>query len=62
MGGGNWEASLDPNGYCWSHGFKVKMGHTSMTCTKHLAEHRDGATRVNTMGGKDYNKDWKPQL
>ncbi|KAL7477013.1 hypothetical protein ACHAW6_002834 [Cyclotella cf. meneghiniana] len=29
-----WEANLDPNGYCWSHGYKVKMGHSSMTCTK----------------------------
>ena len=33
-GGGKWEANLDPNGYCWSHGYKIKMGHSSMTCNK----------------------------
>ncbi|KAL7479026.1 hypothetical protein ACHAW6_004771 [Cyclotella cf. meneghiniana] len=33
-GGGKWEANLDPNGYCWLYGYKVKMGHSSMTCTK----------------------------
>jgi hypothetical protein len=23
----------DPTSYCWMHGFKVKCGHTSTTCT-----------------------------
>jgi hypothetical protein len=61
-GGGKWGANLDPNGYCWPHGFKVKMGHTSMTCSKHLEGHKEGVTYANTMGGKDYNKNWKPEL
>ncbi|KAL7482171.1 hypothetical protein ACHAW6_007859 [Cyclotella cf. meneghiniana] len=34
--GGKWEANLDLNGYCWLHGYKVKMGHSSMTCNKRL--------------------------
>eukprot|EP00804_Cyclotella_cryptica_P003024 CCRYP_006030-RA/>CCRYP_006030-RA protein AED:0.48 eAED:0.47 QI:0/-1/0/1/-1/1/1/0/108 len=60
-GGGTWEKKLDPNGYCWSHGYKVKIGHNSLTCNKRLDGHKDNATRANTMGGKEYNKDWKPQ-
>eukprot|EP00804_Cyclotella_cryptica_P016761 CCRYP_002058-RA/>CCRYP_002058-RA protein AED:0.43 eAED:0.43 QI:0/-1/0/1/-1/1/1/0/185 len=60
-GGGAWETKLDPNGYCWSHGYKVKMGHSSMTCNKRLDGHKNNASRANTMGGKEYNKDWKPQ-
>ena len=27
-----WVASLDPNGYCWSHGFQVQVGHNSEDC------------------------------
>ncbi|KAL7474167.1 hypothetical protein ACHAW6_000154 [Cyclotella cf. meneghiniana] len=60
-GVGKWEANLDPNGYCWLHGYKVKMGHSSMTCSKRLNGHKESATRANRMGGKEYNKDWKPQ-
>lgn len=48
---------LDPNGYCWSHGYKVGVGHNSSTCTNKRNGHQDGATRANTMGGSTANKD-----
>jgi len=47
--------NLDPNGYCWTHGYRVKMGHTSATCTGKRAGHQDAATRANPMGGSTYN-------
>lgn len=52
---------LDPTGYCWSHGYRVSVGHNSKTCTKRADGHQENATRSNTMGGKDFNKDWKPK-
>ena len=46
------------NGYCWTHSFRVKMGHDSATC-KHKGEgHKDAATRANTMNGSNANKGW----
>ena len=47
---------LDPNGYCWTHGFRVAVGHSSATCTNKMAGHQDNATRANTMGGSGANK------
>jgi hypothetical protein len=48
---------LDPNGYYWSHEYRVGVGHNSSTCTNKRDEHQDGATRANTMGGSTANKD-----
>jgi len=48
----------DRTGYCWSHGFKVKIGHNSCTCTSRKAGHQPGATRANTMGGRKLNEGW----
>jgi hypothetical protein len=48
----------DRTGYCWSHGFKVKMGHNSCTCTSCKTGHQAGATRTNTMGGSTFNASW----
>jgi hypothetical protein len=45
----------DKEGYCWSHGFKVKVGHSSLTCTSRKAGHQAGATRTNTLGGSTFN-------
>ena len=28
------DLQMDPVGYCWSHGYKVKLGHCSATCTR----------------------------
>ncbi len=46
----------DPNGYCWTHGFMVQVGHTSASCSTKAAGHHDAATRTNTMGGSQRNK------
>jgi hypothetical protein len=45
----------DKEGYCWSHGFKVKVGHNSSTCMSHKAGHQASATRTNTLGGSTVN-------
>ena len=55
-----YEARLDPNGYCWTHGYRVVKGHTSKTCHTKAPGHQDEATRANTMGGSESNKSWKP--
>jgi hypothetical protein len=50
------KAKLDPNGYCWTHGYMVRVGHTSATCTDKKLGHQDAATRANTMGGTERGK------
>ncbi|KAL7475994.1 hypothetical protein ACHAW6_007122, partial [Cyclotella cf. meneghiniana] len=52
----NTNIGKDINGYCWTHGFKVKKGHTSKTCTQRAEGHQEKATRRNTMGGSEANK------
>ena len=47
---------LDPEGYCWTHGFRVKVGHSSATCTTRNDGHQVTATRRNPMGGSMANK------
>ncbi len=53
----NTKPAWDNVGYCWRHGYKVKVGHNSSTCLlhKHKASHQPGATRVNIMGGNTNN-------
>ena len=46
-----WEARLDPLGYCWTHGYCVVCGHTSANCKRKLQGHKDNATCKNIMGG-----------
>ena len=46
-----YEASLDPMGYCWTHGYRVVCGHNSANCKRKLQGHKDNATRDNIMGG-----------
>jgi hypothetical protein len=48
----------DPTGYCWTHGFKVKVGHSSATCARRLEGHIATATRTNTKGGCHAHRDW----
>ena len=50
---------FDPNGYCWTHGYKVTYDHNSGTCTAKKPGHKDSATRANPMGGSQANKTWK---
>ena len=48
--------ACDPNGYCWTHSFKVKFGHSSKMCTKRKEGHKEDAMRSNTMGGSEWGK------
>ena len=59
--GGGSDVNWDPNGYCWSHGFKVKVGHSSATCKKKHSGHQDhlDAKRGDTQGGCMWHKTWK---
>ena len=52
-----------PTGYCWTHGYKIRVGHSNATCTNrtdgqdaHLA-----AKRGNIRGGCEWNRTWKPR-
>ncbi|KAL7478261.1 hypothetical protein ACHAW6_004033, partial [Cyclotella cf. meneghiniana] len=54
-GSGTHYTNWDPNGYCWTHGYKVKKWHNSKTCKTRNNGHKEGATRANTMGGSQEN-------
>jgi hypothetical protein len=45
------------NNYCWTHGYKVGRTHTSLTCTTHNPGHKTEATRADSMGGSQANKE-----
>jgi hypothetical protein len=42
--------------YCWSHGYQVAKSHTSATCNVRKTGHQENATKVNTMGGVQWDK------
>ena len=58
--GGNdrYNQNLDPNGYCSTHGYKVKRGHSSRTCNTRGPNHNVAATRLDTKNGCQLNKAW----
>jgi hypothetical protein len=47
---------LDPNGYCWTHGYRASMVHNSATCNYPANCHKKNATHSNTMGGSTKGK------
>jgi hypothetical protein len=49
------QTSLGQSGYCWSHGYNVKVGHNSSTCSSHRTGHQPSATQANIMGGSTYH-------
>jgi hypothetical protein len=51
----NTKTAWDKVGYCWMHGYKVKVSHTSTTCLPRKTGHQLGATRANIMGGNINN-------
>jgi hypothetical protein len=51
-----WESKLDPNGYCWSHGYKVQLGNNSKNCKGKMGGHKDNATREDIQGGSTRGK------
>ena len=46
----------DPNGYCWTHGYRVAYGHSSATCRHQATDHKTTATRADTQGGSQAGK------
>ena len=52
------EHKFDLNRYCSFHGFKVEESHTFATFRYLLIGHKKLATRLDTKGGKSWNKDW----
>ncbi len=50
----------DPHGYCWTHGWKVKLGHSSTTCNHRKDGHDTTASCANTKSGSTLNKAWTP--
>ena len=49
---------FEPNGYCWTHGYKLREGHSSSTCQKRAEGHVETASRRDTKGGSTKNKGW----
>ena len=52
-----------PIGYCWTHGFKVCVDHSSAMCNKRKDGHDTHLTakRGDIQGGCEWNKNWKPR-
>ena len=50
-----------PGNYCWTHGHRIHIDHTSATCTHKAKGHRVDATAANTLGGSEKDKDWDKQ-
>jgi hypothetical protein len=44
--------------YCWSHGYKVGLNHTSDNCTKKAPGHKDNAIKTNIMGGVTWGREF----
>jgi hypothetical protein len=44
--------------YCWSHGYQVANSHTSATCNVRKTWQEETATKVDTMGGVQWGKEW----
>ena len=57
------DAPWDPMGYYWTHGFKVRVGHSSDLCNKRKDGHSAHLTvkRGDIQGGCEWNKNWKPR-
>ena len=47
---------LDPDGYCWSHGYHVSKGHNGALCYNILPGNQSAATRADPMGGSTKHK------
>jgi hypothetical protein len=46
-----------PKKYCWTHGYKVSNTHTSLSCNFPNHGHKREATRADTRGGSQANKE-----
>ena len=50
------ERKLEPDGYCWTHGFRVTNKNSSQTCSTPAAGHQRTESRKNIMGGSEAGK------
>jgi hypothetical protein len=50
-------SALSASNYCWNHGYKVGKTHTSLTCNTRNPGHKAEATRDDSMGGSQANKE-----
>ncbi len=48
----------DMTGYCWTHGIRVKVGHSSATCSYPKEHHFKDAARANRNGGSNLGQGW----
>jgi hypothetical protein len=46
-----------PINHCWMHGYKVGSTHMSLTCKLPKPGHKKEATRADSMGGSQANKE-----
>ena len=53
----------DHTGYCWTHSYKIRVGHSSATCNKRKDRHdaHFTAKREDIQGGCEWNRTWKPR-
>ena len=65
-GGGNNDGNgskkpWDPEGYCWSHGYKVRTGHSRASCRNKREGHDAhlNEKRGDTQGGCQWSLAWK---
>ena len=56
--GGRSAKTPHPGNYCWTHGHRISIGHTSASCSHKAKGHCDEATAVNTLGGNERDKGW----
>ena len=49
---------FNPNGYCWTHRYRVHFNHSSENCKYKAEGQKTEATRANTMGETNKNKYW----
>jgi hypothetical protein len=50
--------TTNKDSYCWSHGYQVAKSHTSATCNVRNTGHQEAATKVDTMGRVQWDKEW----
>jgi hypothetical protein len=46
-----------PSNYCWTHCYRVGSTHTSLTCKLPKPGHKKEATRADSMGGSQINRE-----
>jgi hypothetical protein len=44
--------------YCWYHGYQVAKSHTSATCKVRKNGHQESVTKIDIMGGVQWDKEW----